>query len=82
MAGRAWQGSGLNRPGGRAGANSRLQQVVDWCGGPGFDGVLVFDECHKAKNCTVTVSDKSGFATYESKTARVRPRPCLCSPPL
>lgn len=29
---------------------SRLQQVVDWLGGEAFDGCLVFDECHKAKN--------------------------------
>ncbi|OWF49684.1 Protein strawberry notch [Mizuhopecten yessoensis] len=29
---------------------SRLQQLVDWCGGPEFQGCLVFDECHKAKN--------------------------------
>ena len=28
----------------------RLQQVIDWCGGPFFDGCIVFDECHKAKN--------------------------------
>ena len=25
---------------------SRLQQLVHWLG-PGFDGALVFDECHK-----------------------------------
>ena len=29
---------------------SRLQQLVDWCGGADFEGCLVFDECHKAKN--------------------------------
>ncbi|XP_069103404.1 protein strawberry notch homolog 1-like isoform X2 [Argopecten irradians] len=29
---------------------SRLQQLVDWCGGPEFQGCLIFDECHKAKN--------------------------------
>lgn len=29
-----------------------MQQVVDWLGGPTFDGCLVFDECHKAKNFT------------------------------
>ena len=29
---------------------SRLQQLVDWCGGPNFQGCLIFDECHKAKN--------------------------------
>ncbi|KHN35773.1 Protein strawberry notch like 1 [Glycine soja] len=28
---------------------SRLQQLVQWCG-PGFDGLIIFDECHKAKN--------------------------------
>ena len=29
---------------------ARVQQVIDWCGGPSFDGCIVFDECHKAKN--------------------------------
>ncbi|KAK3094762.1 hypothetical protein FSP39_005887 [Pinctada imbricata] len=29
---------------------SRLQQLVNWCGGEEFEGCLVFDECHKAKN--------------------------------
>ncbi|XP_020269430.1 protein FORGETTER 1 [Asparagus officinalis] len=28
---------------------SRLQQLVQWCGSE-FDGLVVFDECHKAKN--------------------------------
>ena len=32
------------------GRQSRLQQLVDWCGGKDFDGCLIFDECHKAKN--------------------------------
>ncbi|KAK9833324.1 hypothetical protein WJX81_006479 [Elliptochloris bilobata] len=31
---------------------SRLQQVIDWVGGPAWDGCLIFDECHKAKNFT------------------------------
>ena len=35
-------------PGGRS--RSRLQQLVDWCGGQLFSGCLIFDECHKAKN--------------------------------
>ncbi|XP_041357018.1 protein FORGETTER 1-like [Gigantopelta aegis] len=29
---------------------SRLQQLIKWCGGEDFDGCLIFDECHKAKN--------------------------------
>lgn len=28
---------------------SRLNQLLQWCG-EDFDGVIIFDECHKAKN--------------------------------
>ena len=41
--------SGTNR-------QSRLQQLIDWCGGEQFNGCLIFDECHKAKHF-VPVSD-------------------------
>ena len=33
-----------------SGKQTRLQQLVNWCGGDTFDGCLIFDECHKAKN--------------------------------
>lgn len=42
---------------------SRLQQVIDWLGGPSFDGCLLFDECHKAKNF---VPGKEGQSTKVS----------------
>tara|TARA_B100000795_G_scaffold268127_1_gene254428 strand:+ start:79 stop:1428 length:1350 start_codon:yes stop_codon:yes gene_type:complete len=29
--------------------HSRLQQIVSWCGGAGYEGCLLFDECHKAR---------------------------------
>ncbi|XP_022100278.1 protein FORGETTER 1-like [Acanthaster planci] len=29
---------------------SRLEQLIQWCGGTEFNGCLVFDECHKAKH--------------------------------
>ncbi|MCH94044.1 strawberry notch-like protein, partial [Trifolium medium] len=29
--------------------DSRMKQLVQWCGN-GFDGLIIFDECHKAKN--------------------------------
>lgn len=29
---------------------SRLEQLVMWCGGESFNGLLIFDECHRAKN--------------------------------
>ncbi|XP_046884238.1 protein strawberry notch homolog 2 isoform X1 [Hypomesus transpacificus] len=37
---------------------TRLKQILDWCQ-PGFDGVIVFDECHKAKNATSTKMGKA-----------------------
>ncbi|GAA6092568.1 protein strawberry notch homolog 2 isoform X3 [Tachysurus ichikawai] len=37
---------------------TRLKQILDWCG-PEFDGVIVFDECHKAKNATSTKMGKA-----------------------
>ncbi len=40
-------------------AQSRLQQIVDWCGGPEFEGLLVFDEAHKAKNHDVSKEENS-----------------------
>ncbi|UYV73913.1 sno [Cordylochernes scorpioides] len=36
---------------------SRLKQLLHWCG-EDFDGVIVFDECHKAKNLCPTGSTK------------------------
>jgi hypothetical protein len=31
-------------------SSSRIDQIVEWCGGTSFSGVIVFDEVHKAKN--------------------------------
>ncbi|XP_055631316.1 protein strawberry notch isoform X2 [Toxorhynchites rutilus septentrionalis] len=36
---------------------TRLKQLLNWCG-EDFDGVIVFDECHKAKNLCPTGSSK------------------------
>ncbi|CAH8845743.1 unnamed protein product [Trichobilharzia szidati] len=36
---------------------TRLKQLVHWCGKK-FDGVIVFDECHRAKNLTPSGSQK------------------------
>ncbi|AQK46024.1 RING/FYVE/PHD zinc finger superfamily protein [Zea mays] len=43
---------------------SRLQQLVQWCGQE-FDGLLVFDECHKAKNL---IPDAGSQPTRTGKT--------------
>ena len=42
----------LASAGGRASRSTRLDQLIRWCGGATFDGVLAFDEAHKAKNFT------------------------------
>lgn len=47
-------------------SSSRLQQIVAWCGGAGFDGCLVFDECHKAKNCKVAAGTGYGGGDVEA----------------
>ncbi|XP_004717047.1 protein strawberry notch homolog 2 [Echinops telfairi] len=37
---------------------TRLRQILEWCGAA-FDGVIVFDECHKAKNASSTKMGKA-----------------------
>lgn len=48
-------GESNNRDAGKY--KSRLKQLLQWCG-ENFDGVIVFDECHKAKNLCPTGSSK------------------------
>lgn len=36
---------------------TRLKQILQWCG-EDFDGLIVFDECHKAKNLCPSGSSK------------------------
>lgn len=40
-------------------SKSRVRQIVEWCG-PDFDGVIAFDEAHKAKNMTMKSSKGKG----------------------
>uniref|UniRef100_A0A3B5LN77 Protein strawberry notch homolog 2 n=1 Tax=Xiphophorus couchianus TaxID=32473 RepID=A0A3B5LN77_9TELE len=37
---------------------TRIKQILDWCK-QDFDGVIIFDECHKAKNATSTKMGKA-----------------------
>uniref|UniRef100_A0A8D2E244 Protein strawberry notch homolog 2 n=1 Tax=Sciurus vulgaris TaxID=55149 RepID=A0A8D2E244_SCIVU len=37
---------------------TRLRQILQWCG-EAFEGVIVFDECHKAKNASSTKMGKA-----------------------
>ncbi|KAJ6650177.1 Protein strawberry notch like 1, partial [Pseudolycoriella hygida] len=51
--------------------NTRMAQIIDWCGRD-FNGCIVFDECHKAKNLVPAKSDKgtlTGTAIVELQKA-------------
>jgi hypothetical protein len=41
----------------------RLSQLIEWAGGASFDGVLVFDEAHKAKNFSSNENQSTKVAT-------------------
>ncbi|GAU25308.1 hypothetical protein TSUD_274150, partial [Trifolium subterraneum] len=60
---------------------SRLQQLVQWCG-PEFDGLIVFDECHKAKNLVPepgTDATKTGKAVRDIQDRLPKARVVYCS---
>ncbi|XP_005359140.1 protein strawberry notch homolog 2 isoform X1 [Microtus ochrogaster] len=49
---------------------TRLRQILQWCG-EAFDGVIVFDECHKAKNASSTKMGKA-VLDLQSKLPQAR----------
>ncbi|VDO93835.1 unnamed protein product [Soboliphyme baturini] len=56
--------------------HSRVKQLLHWCGS-NFDGVVVFDECHRAKNLVPTGSSKStktGLTVLELQKALPKAR--------
>lgn len=58
----------------RSECGTRMKQILKWCG-KDFDGVLVFDECHRAKNLCPsagTKPTKTGLAVLEIQ--RVMPK--------
>lgn len=48
---------------------TRMDQLADWAG-PAFDGLIIFDECHKAKNL---VPDAGGKPTKVPHSAPQQP---------
>ncbi|XP_004488559.1 protein FORGETTER 1 [Cicer arietinum] len=60
---------------------TRIQQLVQWCG-PGFDGLIVFDECHKAKNLVPEKgkqSTRTGQAVLDIQAQLPEARVVYCS---
>jgi hypothetical protein len=61
---------------------SRIEQIVKWCGGAKFDGCIMFDECHRAKNFVMTGkarSTRSGQAVFDLQEALPMARIVYCS---
>ncbi|XP_071789882.1 protein strawberry notch homolog 1-like [Asterias amurensis] len=61
--------------------HSRLKQLLHWCGKE-FDGVLIFDECHKAKNLVPVGSSKptkTGRTVLELQNMLPKARVVYCS---
>lgn len=57
-----------------------MTQILDWCG-EDFDGLIIFDECHKAKNL---VSDggqatKTGLCVLKLQQQLPKARIVYCS---
>lgn len=40
----------IERSGGVKVDRARLQQIIEWCGAESFEGAVILDECHRAKN--------------------------------
>ncbi|XP_024977453.1 protein FORGETTER 1 isoform X5 [Cynara cardunculus var. scolymus] len=60
---------------------SRLQQLVQWCG-LDYDGLIVFDECHKAKNLVPEAGGqptRTGEAVLEIQARLPEARVVYCS---
>ncbi|KAJ0098751.1 hypothetical protein Patl1_19774 [Pistacia atlantica] len=60
---------------------SRLQQLVQWCGA-GYDGLVIFDECHKAKNLVPEAGSqptRTGEAVLDIQARLPEARVVYCS---
>jgi hypothetical protein len=75
--------SGTNR--GKAGGkqnvnNSRIEQLIDWCGAD-YDGLILLDECHKAKNILGIKGkpSKTGLAVMQLQNRLPKARIVYCS---
>ena len=73
---------------GNTGGTSRLAQLEHWCGGQDFDGLILLDECHKAKNVALNEKGeptdnngctKSAAAVVNLQNALPRARVVYCS---
>ena len=61
--------------------NNRLEQLIQWCG-KDYDGLIILDECHKAKNLVLkdgVSSSKTGLAVLRLQQELPLARVVYCS---
>ena len=63
----------------KSGKASRLSQIMKWLGGPSFDGPILFDESHKAKNLYGKNPTAMGSAVAEIQVKLPNARVVYCS---
>ena len=63
---------------GKSGNNTRLNQAIRWFGEE-YDGLIVFDESHKAKNLAAKKSTQVGKAVQELQRRLPKARVVYCS---
>lgn len=72
-----------SRPPGRKKPVRRLDLLVKWCGGEAFDGCIMLDECHKAKNLVPSKAGikptRMGLAVKELQELLPNARVVYCS---
>jgi len=68
---------------GSSGRKTRLKQLLCWMNNENFDGCLIFDECHKAKNLNLDESKsggtKSAKAVFSIQSSCPNARVVYCS---
>ena len=55
--------------GAKSASGGRIAQLRHWCG-PDFEGLLLFDECHRAKNASI--NKKTGEWTKTSSKVAIK----------
>jgi hypothetical protein len=73
-------GAGARKKKKKKQAQSRLEQLLRWCGDD-FDGCLLFDECHRAKNYVVGEGKgtRTGQAVHDIQESLPLARVVYCS---
>ena len=66
--------SSLVSSGQKGSKQNRFDQILEWCGGASFEGCIILDECHKAKNFSEGKADGSKVAARVVELQKKMPK--------